>query len=41
MIKKIVVTAIALVSFLTANAQAAIPEDVVKKPSSNILWKWV
>lgn len=31
MIKKIVVTAIALVSFLTANAQAAIPEDVVKE----------
>lgn len=32
MIKKIVVTAIALVSFLTADAQAAaIPEDVVKE----------
>ena len=31
MIKKIVLTAIALVSFLTANAQAAIPEDVVKE----------
>lgn len=31
MIKKIVVTAIALVSFLMANAQAAIPEDVVKE----------
>lgn len=31
MIKKIVVTAIAIVSFLTANAQAAIPEDVVKE----------
>lgn len=31
MIKKIVVTAIALISFLTANAQAAIPEDVVKE----------
>lgn len=31
MIKKIVVTAIALVSFLAANAQAAIPEDVVKE----------
>ena len=31
MIKKIVLTAIALVSFLTANAQAAISEDVVKE----------
>lgn len=31
MIKKIVVTAIALVSFLLADAQAAIPEDVVKE----------
>lgn len=31
MIKKIVVTAIALVSFLAADAQAAIPEDVVKE----------
>ena len=31
MIKKIVLTAIALVSFLTVNAQAAIPEDVVKE----------
>ena len=31
MIKKIVLTAIALVSFLTVNAQAAISEDVVKE----------
>lgn len=31
MIKKVVVTAIALISFLTLNAQAAIPEDVVKE----------
>ena len=31
MIKKIVVTAIALMSFLAADAQAAIPEDVVKE----------
>lgn len=31
MIKKIVVTAIALVSFLTVNAQAAVSEDVVKE----------
>ena len=31
MIKKIVLTAIALVSFLTANAQAAISEDIVKE----------
>lgn len=31
MIKKIVVTAIALVSFMSAGAQAAIPEDVVKE----------
>lgn len=31
MIKKVVVTAIALVSFLTLNAQAAVSEDVVKE----------
>ena len=31
MIKKIVLTAIALVSFLTVNAQAAVSEDVVKE----------
>ena len=31
MIKKVVLTAIALVSFLTVNAQAAISEDVVKE----------
>lgn len=31
MIKKIVVTTIALVSFLTVDVQAAIPEDVVKE----------
>ena len=31
MIKKIVLTAIALVSFLTVNVQAAISEDVVKE----------
>ena len=31
MIKKIVLTAIALVSFLTTNAQAAISEDTVKE----------
>ena len=31
MIKKIVLTAIALVSFLTTNAQAAISEDVIKE----------
>ena len=30
MIKKIVLTAIALVSFLNVNAQAAVPEDVIK-----------
>ena len=30
MIKKIVLTAIALVSLLTVNAQAAVPEDVIK-----------
>ena len=31
MIKKIVLTAIALVSFLTVDVQAGIPEDVIKE----------
>ena len=31
MVKKIVLTAIALISFLATNAQAAIPEDVIKE----------
>ena len=31
MIKKIVLTAIALISLLTVNAQAAVPEDVIKE----------
>ena len=31
MIKKIVLTAIAIVSFLSVSANAAIPEDVIKE----------